>query len=465
MVASLLKPATHEAYKLLHDGALAFSRMEEYGIRIDKGYLDDAIETTGRGAKMLERGLSQYKTYQTWRKIYGSKMNLDAGKQLKHILYDVLKHPILVRTRNEEASTDESALEKIDDPFIIDFLKMKKLRNLRRTHLNGIRRELIGDILHAFFNLHSVITYRSSANDPNFQNIPIRNEELAALIRPCFIPRKGNRLVELDYKAAEVRVAACYNKDPNLIRYVTDPNTDMHRDMSVELFLLDEDDVHKDIRDHVKNKFVFPEFYGSFYINCAVDLWDAIHRFDLKTNAGVPLKKHLQRHGITELGECDPDNKHPKRGTFERHVRKVEKNFWNERFPTYRDWKDSWYQKYQRTGGINTLTGFKIEGLFARNEIINYGIQGSAFHCDLWACIQLDKWIRKNNMKTRLIGQIHDSILADCPPDEVDDYIAEAQQITTRDLPRHWDWIIVPMSVEISASPINGSWHEKKRVA
>ncbi len=249
-----------------------------------------------------------------------------------------------------------------------------------------------------------------------------------------------------------------------LIKYVTDLTTDMHRDMSMSLFFLTQDEVSKDTRDHVKNKFVFPEFYGSYYISCAPALWEASERFDLKTVSGRPLKEHLRRHGITELGKCDQEIP-PRKGTFEYHVKKVERDFWDKKFPVYAQWKDDWFRLYQRQGGVNTLTGFRLEGVFAKNDIINYPIQGSSFHCDLWSIIKLQNWINKNRMKTKIIAEIHDSMLADCPVDEVDDFIAEAKQIIEHDLPEHWKWIIVPMNVEIAASPVNGSWSEKKKVA
>src|SRR5690606_25858166 len=156
------------------------------------------------------------------------------------------------------------------------------------------------------------ICVHNSCSDPNFQNFPIRNPEAAAIIRRCFKARGKNRcLVEVDFSGIEVKVAASYTHCPALVRYVTDPTTDMHRDMAVELFKLKDPPKEwwkqkgpgggHDVRHNSKNLFVFPQFYGDYYINCARNLWEAMEKHNLCAPDGRPMRKHMRRNGITEL--------------------------------------------------------------------------------------------------------------------------------------------------------------------
>ena len=67
-------------------------------------------------------------------------------------------------------------------------------------------------------------------------------------------------------------------------------------------------------------------------------------------------------------------------------------------------------------------------------------------------------------MRSRIVGQIHDSIVADVHKDELDDFLQRAKKIMTRMLPRAWKWLIVPLTVEAEVSPLGGSWFDKKEV-
>ena len=138
---------------------------------------------------------------------------------------------------------------------------------------------------------------------------------------------------------------------------------------------------------------------------------------------------------------------------------------WNDRFRVYTDWKRRWWDEYCSKGYVHTLTGFLSQGVYRRNQVLNTAIQGSAFHCLLWSLVRLQRWLNKWKMKTKIVGQIHDSIVADVHPDEFDDYLAAVKQIITVDLRRHWDWIIVPMEIEAEASEVGGTWYEKRGVA
>jgi DNA polymerase I-like protein with 3'-5' exonuclease and polymerase domains len=110
---------------------------------------------------------------------------------------------------------------------------------------------------------------------------------------------------------------------------------------------------------------------------------------------------------------------------------------------------------------IPSFTGFTAEGVHRRNEVINYPVQGNAFHCLLWSLIETMKALRKYKMKSVVIGQIHDSMISDVPDNELQDYLNITEEITAVKLRKHWDWINVPVGTEVEVSPAGGSWADK----
>ncbi len=461
------KISSPEAVKLLLEGSLTLAQIEQNGIRVDTDYLHKTMDTLSKRIREKETKLRQDEVYNRWRRVYGQKTNLDAPEQLGKVLFDVLKFPYPADelTQTGKYQTDEAVLSKVDHPFVKEYLYTKKLKKVNGTFLKGIRDETIDGYLHPFFNLHKVVTFRSSSDSPNFQNFPKRNPEMYELVRRCFIPRsKGRILGEVDFAGIEVRVACCYTKDPQLIKEFTGPDSDPHGDTARQLFFLTKEQVDKKTtRDWAKNRYVFPEFYGSVYFQCAPHIWEAIEAGAKLPNSDVTIKEHLKSHGIKRLGKCNPQEK-PKPGTFEYHVKTVEYSFWNDRFKVFTKWKKDWWNAYLNEGGFRTYTGFYIQGNYKRNEVLNFAIQGSAFHLLLWSLIQIQKWLRKYKMKTKLIGQVHDSMVLDIHPDELKTVIDKIKEIIAVDLLKHWKWIIVPMNVEVELAPPNGSWHEIVKV-
>jgi DNA polymerase I-like protein with 3'-5' exonuclease and polymerase domains len=480
-----MRPKTTDAYKFFHRGTLALSQMERNGIRIDLKYLDSTIAKTEAQIAHLELGLDQHKTYRVWRKRFGDKMNLDSTQQLANVLFKVLGHKPseytdLTKDLDDDervAKTDQYSLRHIQDQFIVDYFQIKKLKKVLGTYLRGIRREVCGELLHTSFNLAGgqtddqkggAASYRSSSSNPNLHNIPIRNKEMGDLIRPCFIPRRGRRLVERDFSGIEVRVSACYNKDPNLIRYIEDKTTDMHRDEASVLFIVSQKEMeaHKDhykktLRDAAKNMWVFPQFYGSVWFQCAPPIWEAMELRKFTLHDGTPLRKHLRRHGIKELGNCDPEKGEPESGTFAHHLMLAEKQLWNKRFPVYTRWKKDFYNKYLERGYFDLYTGFRCAGHFRRNQVINFPVQGAAFHCLLWTLIQVQNELVNRGLLSLLVSQIHDSMIADVCEDELQEYLDLTQEVAERKLPEAWKWINVPVETEVDVTPVNGSWVTK----
>lgn len=461
---------TPDAYNLLHRGAIALSAVEEAGVRVDTAYLDKTLEDTKIQIRELEDQLRADKVFRVWQRRYGQKTKLGSREQLATVLFKEMGYESKGVTETGRDKADESAFEHIDLPFVKNYIRAEKLKKAKSTYLEGIRSEVTTDgYIHPSYNLNTARTYRSSCNNPNFMNIPVRDKFLSGLIRRCYIPKDGNHFVEVDFSGIEVRVAACYHHDPVMIKYLNDPTSDMHRDMASQVYMLEKSQVSKNARYAAKNMFVFPQFYGSIYSNCATQLWEALDRLALTvvnpegSGAGeVTVRDHLKSKGIKKLGACDP-NEDAEKGTFEHHLKKVEEDFWGRRFKVYAQWKKDWFKKYQEAGGFMMKTGFAVNGAFKRNDVINYPVQGSAFHCLLWCIIQIQKWITKYKMKTRVIGQVHDSIVSDVPPNELQDYLSKLYHLMTVELPKHWSWITVPLDTEAEVSPLGLSWFDKQQ--
>ncbi len=461
-----MKPVNSAAYDLFQNGCIALSEIECNGIKIDTDYLQKAIESTNSKIKSLTEDLKQSKIAKAWRKHYGQNANFGSREQLGKVLFDVVKYKYPgERTKTNRYKADEAMLESLDIPFVKKYLRIEKLKKAKGTYLKGIESEMVNGFIYPFFHLNIARTYRGSCSDPNFQNIPIRDPEIAELIRQCFMPRgKDRQIVESDFKGIEVGTAACYHKDPAMLKYIKTNPGKMHFDMAMQCYMLNEKQMTSEARFAAKNNFVFPQFYGDWYINCARNLWQIIDKMKLVTAKGTPLKKHLKKKGIIKLGDCIPGQE-PEAHTFEKHLKEVEYDFWHNRFPVYKKWKERWYDAYTDKGYFDTLTGFRCSGYMKRNEVINYPVQGSAFHCLLWSLIRINKLLKKYKMKSLIIGQIHDSIVADVLAKELKNYLEIINQVISVDLLKHWSWIIVPMNAEIEIAPVGKSWYEKEKVA
>jgi len=458
----VIEPFLQEGYQLLHQGAIELSRVEANGIRIHRRRLKEAIEEASQRLLKLRHAIITDPLWKHWRKRFGENANLASRDQLAHILYQELKYPVTRLTEKGRPSVDEEVLQEVDIPIIQRIGEYLKIEKILGTFLLGIQKEIAPDgRIHPVFNLHTARTYRSSSDSPNFQNFPVRDKEASRLVRSLFIPSKGCLLVENDFKGIEVVVSAAYHRDKNFISYIRDPKKDMHRDLAAQIYCLEPSQVTKDIRYGAKNKFVFPQFYGDFYKSCAKALWDWIRKGKLKAPDGRSLYDHLYDKGIRELGACDME-KEPVPGTFEYHVKQVEDDFWNRRFRDYGKWRKEWFQKYQERGYFDLLSGFRIQGFFPRNAVVNYPIQGSAFHCLLWSLIQINRRLRKAGLQSKIVGQIHDSIVADVVREELREYLCIVEDVTMRQLPRHFDWLVVAPQIEYEISYPERSWYGKQ---
>jgi uracil-DNA glycosylase family 4 len=452
-----------EGYKLFHYGLIALQNAEYQGMRIDVEYCKTKKEELTNEILELNERFKESELYALWRQVYKDKLNLDSNAQLGVMLYDHLDIEPINVTKTGKGATDESSLSDLMKsgvvPELEHILRTRKLKKIRDTYLDGFLREQVNGVIHPFFNLNTVSTYRSSSNRPNFQNIPKRDAEAQEVCRRAIYPRKGHQLLEVDYSGIEVRIACCYTKDKKLI-YDT-IHGDMHGDMAVELYMLDSlDRKHKGestLRQGAKNGFVFPQFYGDYYGNCVPILLMWAENVELSD--GTPVYVHMQDQGILEL---DKKGNVKDADAFYEHVKQVEDQFWNVRYKTYTKWKDRVWKGYQKNGYVELKTGFRCGGVLKRNELLNRPIQGSAFHCLLWSFIMLDRISKKEKWRTKLVGQIHDAIIFDVHPDELEYISGVIRRVMCEDIRSAWDWINVPLDIEADLSPVDGSWFEQE---
>ena len=319
--------------------------------------------------------------------------------------------------------------------------------------------DICTDKYHNFFA--NEICVHNSTSNPNLANIPKRDEESKKICRKALFARHGNRLLEVDFSGIEVNISACYHQDPQFIHDIT--VGDMHRDEAIEIFFIKNFDKskhkqHKRLRDATKNSFVFPQFYGDYYINNAIGLcsWVELPKGKWKGSEGIimpdgdPIASHLIKNKIKSYE------------AFENHLKKIEEDFWKRRFKVYNKWRIKWVQAYQKKGYFDMLTGFRCQGVMTKNEVTNYPIQGAAFHCLLWSFIKVDEIQQKEKWNSKLINQIYDAMILDVNPKETEKVSKTIYDITTHDLQKEWPWIIVPLKVEADITDIDGSWADKK---
>lgn len=456
-----MKATTADAYRLMHEGALALSKVESNGICIDVDYIEEQMDRTQEEMDEREAAVMSSELGGAWKKAadrLGKKLGLGKDEQLRHVLYRILKLETANETDSGAKSVDASTLQGFLDKVegLDHLLRWRKLKKARDTFLAQVKRETVDGVLHPFFNLHSVTTYRSSSDSPNFQNIPKRDKEIQELVRKAFRPRPGHHILEVDFSGVEVRVPCFYTKDPNLMEYVSDGSKDMHRDMAMQVYKLGIKDVDwnsksgKNIRHSGKNECVFPWFYGDWPGSTGPVLFESARTHELPD--GRKLVEHLKDMGIGTLPR------------FLKHHEASFEDFWGRRFGIYGKWRDDLWKKYQRHGHVDMLTGFRCTDVGIRNEILNRPIQGVAFHLLLWSLIEMQKEIEARGLATRIVGQIHDSLVMDVATGELDIVMRLARSIMTKRVARHWDWINVPLEVEAELSPKDGNWFEIREI-
>lgn len=439
-------------YRFFHRGTLLMSRLQDRGFAVDENYysqIDKELET------QIEEVNKAIKSSDEAKKFYmhtNRDIDIASSTDMKVLVYDILQTEKSYTSKNNLA-LDKVKLEKMDIPFIKDVLQLRKLEKAKTTYVGQFLREIFNGRINPFFDLNTTVSYRSSSSKPNFQNIPTREPKIKKYVRSGFFPDPGCDLLFFDGSGMEVRTSVCYHKDPNMIKYVTDPETDMHRDTAADIWMLPHDEITKDIRFYAKNGWVFAEFYGSYYMDCGTTEWETcIESLNLSTKSGVPLRQHLLDKGIHTINE------------FLEHCKEVERIFWKERFKVYNQWKWDINEEYKANGFICSKMGFIYSGIMNRKQVSNFPIQGTAFHLLLWVLIELEKIAIKEKWRSKICGQIHDEGIVNTFPDERDHIIKTTKELVGVRMPKVFPWINVPFEMEFAITPENGSWYDKQEL-
>jgi len=441
-------PHLSKGNKLFFAGNKALADIENNGICVNSNHYQKENEKLKLEISDLENTLLASEEAQLFKKTNSRTIDLGSTTDLQFLFFDILKLPSVKSTDKGNFSVDSSVLVEMNSEFSNKLLGMRRLEKIKGTYLSQFIRETCNDgKLHPSFNLNMVTTYRSSSDKPNFQNIPVREEKAKLITRSGIIPTKGNQILEVDYGSLEVRIIACLSKDSALLDYLINGG-DMHKDEAKELFLFTDNewnklnhDLAKEIRFYAKNQKVFPYFYGSYYVGCAGNVWPLIDK--------LKVKQHLNRKGISTYND------------FEKHCEKDERRFWGK-FTGVKEWQKQTEKFYLEHGYVKYITGFQSDGYLTRNDLYNWIVQGPAFHCLLWSLIEINKALK--DCKTKIIGQIHDSIVFDLYPPEKELVFNLCKGIMTKRITKKWPWIIVPLIVEFEMTEIDQAWYYKKEV-
>jgi DNA polymerase I-like protein with 3'-5' exonuclease and polymerase domains len=457
-----------DGYNLLHEGTRLFADMSHTGVCVDVPYLERLRDSIlpQRIEYWLEE-LQQYPEIKKWKKREGAKWSPESDAQVKRLLYKQLK----CKPPRGDYKTDKTTIAALNLDFADALLNYRKFKNCLSTFVMNLIKEQAHGYIHADMSLIFPVSYRGSCKMPNLQNNPSRDDVLAKMIKSCFIPRNGRQFDEYDFKAMEVCLSAAYHLDPNMIAYLTDPTKDMHWDVAQKVYCLEQwgksdwadQSMFGKIRYNGKNGFVFPQFYGSWWKDCAYNMWQAVD--ELYAPTGITLREHLVNIGIDCLGELYNDDRGrlcADKGTFYQHMKDVEHDFWDKTFPVYNQWKQDSYKQYCETGEVHYKTGLRVRDILGRNDCNNYNIQGTAFQVLLKTLIETTKKIKRNKVEADFVLQVHDSGLNDHTPEAreiVDGYLLD---VIKEEIPREWDWLCVPLTLEVKRGFVGGSWYDTK---
>lgn len=431
------------------DAVGALARMQQNGACLDTTELQRTKIKISRRLECIRERIQESPAVKKWDK--PEPFNFNSPPQLIHLLYDIMKVPVKNVTATKRPSVNEETLEKLKDtiPVVREILDYRHWSNkVLKTYLGQYEREVIEGLIHAYFGLGNVDTFRSSSYDPNLQNVPKRDEIIKLLLRSLIRPRPGHRLIEYDYKALEVVIAGCVFKDPNWLSYCRDTTKDMHRDTAIEiLYLTDQYGVPWSSLDKVtakvtrqasKNGFVFPSIYGSSGKSAAAGMWEQLPDIILK---------HLKNNvGIRNLGD------------FTFRMMDYEKVYWGERYPIYDRARRELFRSYEKKGYIEQVTGFRCYGPMSFMQVVNSPVQGPASHVKLKTLSEVSRRIDEERRDILPVMEIHDSMIFDASPEDEEWLDSTVQYHGTIKVVKDWDWVIAPLLLEKERSEVDGSW-------
>ena len=357
------------------------AKMEFLGIRIDKAYLKKMSDKLKVEIEKLE---------ETAFNLSGEKFNLSSPKQLSEVLFDHMNLPTKgIKKGKTGYSTGQKELDKLRGihPIIEVIERYRELTKLINTYIDTL--PVLADEndrVHTTFNQNVVVTGRLSSTDPNLQNIPIRTE-LGRKVREAFVPKEGYTFIQADYSQFELRLAAVLAGDREMIDGFN-RDEDIHKRTAALIYGVPDNEVTKEMRRSVK------------VINFGILYGMSPHGLSVATKMSVKeAKDFIERY-------------------FKLRIK-------------LKEYLDSIIDFAKQHGYVKTLFGRKrpandinssnyMVAEAAKRSTINMPIQGTEADLMKLSMIHLDEELEKRGLKARQIIQVHDSILLECPEDEVE---------------------------------------------
>ena len=352
----------------------------------------------------------------------GCEFNINSPKQLGEILFEKMGLPAEKKTKSGY-STAADVLEKlaVEHKIVADILEYRGLAKLKSTYADGLTAFIEDDgRIHTSFNQTITATGRISSTEPNLQNIPMRTE-LGRLIRKVFVPKEGYVFADADYSQIELRILAHMSQDKGLIEAYHEGD-DIHRITASKVFHVPFEDVTPLQRRNAK-AVNFGIVYGISSYGLSQDLDISAHE----------AKEYMDKYFET--------------------------------YPGVKEYQDRVIAQAKAKGFSITMYGRRrpIPELkagnynlrqFGERVAMNAPIQGTAADIIKIAMINVFFRLKKENLKSKLILQIHDELVIETAPDEVDVVTA----LLTSEMEK-----AVKLSVPMEAECHTGSdWYEAK---
>jgi DNA polymerase I len=389
--------------------------MEWTGIRIDLALFHRLSEELGTDLRRLDEEIAR---------VAGTDVNLNSPRQLASILFEKQQLPVLKKTKTGP-STDADVLEQLaamghELPRLI--LEYRELQKLKGTYVDALPQRINRTTgrIHTSFNQAGAATGRLSSAEPNLQNIPIRTPRGEA-IRAGFIPKEGWVFLVADYSQIELRIMAHLSEDPAFIEAFRQGG-DIHRQTAALIFNVPVADVTAEMRARAKT-INFATIYGQ-------------GAFALSRQLGISLED--AKEFITR---------------------------YFERFSGVRAFLDRQVDLARRQGYVETLfkrrryipemkeRNFNQRAYGERNAQ-NSPLQGSAADLIKLAMVRIHRAIREGGLQSRMLLQVHDELVFEAPPEEVQTLAELVRQQMENVTP-----LRVPLVVDIGTGP---NWLEAK---
>lgn len=390
------------------------SDMQWNGMGIEENELEEFGKTLKDGLEILTQEIYN---------IAGEEFNINSPKQLGEILFEKLELPVKKKTKSGY-STAEDVLEKLKNyhPIIEKILEYRQLAKLNSTYVEGMKPYINPKTkrIHSFFHQTITATGRISSTEPNLQNIPTRIE-LGKQLRKVFKPEKGNVYIDADYSQIELRVLAHMSEDKHMITAFLN-GEDIHKQAASKVLHKPIDEVTKEERSSAK-AVNFGIVYG-------------ISEFGLGEQLGVS-RKEAKAYIDQYLEEYSGI-----------------KNYMDK---VVEEAKEKGYAKtmFNRKRYIKELTSSNyMVREFGKRAAMNTPIQGTAADIMKIAMINVYKKLKENNMKSKIVLQVHDEMMIEAPVEEKEK-VKEIIKNCMEDAAK----LRVPLLAEVSEA---NSWYECK---